>query len=463
MLRDKSDLYDGLYDPQVGLSPGNAAKVGTMTARLILSWGRWIHRRVERVTFCDEAALRRDVSVDFTLPRGFHKIRGTGEEVKRQLVPLGFLHKGALINFSLRDESDASLPLLTTPQNTQIAKAVLISLAETSLKKAAMPTAVPEEIVTDIEKFVQEKPKYGDILDEDLFARGDGLQKVRNVLMDEETFLSTAELFWTNFLALSMVMIRQAERRILHFSYEEPRTPTGGIVPLVRHAIGKPRVAMIAAPSASEAASYHLEAEAPEGMMIPEAISYFHSESGRIKSDPIRGNLQRAHYHFANLRPRSVVDLVVYLMPRRSSGVRGATLMSLLALLTSLVVTVRYGHITQGGSAIATTLLLAATGIIGLVVVRSGEELMATTLLFALRILATTPVVLAVCAALVVISDPPKGLAYGLLGLITTLIAVSTGLLIWNWHVIRRVLKARTGNSKDQGQTVDSSSVPELG
>lgn len=464
LSEDKSGLYRGLFDPKTGLDEDRAKKVGVMTAQLILNWPRWVHRRVERVSFCDEDALSRNVSVDFTLPHWFHIMRGTDSErkyPKRQLVPLGFRRKGALINFSLDDESKSSLPLLNTHQNTQVATVVLEIMADACLKAYLEGSPVPEPIVRDIEELVREKPgddkqpKENDlyILKENLFAREDDVQDIRDALKTNIPFLTTAVQFWRSFLALSMIDIRLAERRVLHFSYEESRIHKGGPYPFQRLARGDSSASeLIPVNSASEAASYHIEVEAPNGLMIGKCEKHFYMKDplGKFSipeegfSAEVEATSSRAHCHFAWLPPLSGAGVTVELRPRKSSGIRGATLTALLALVTSLAITFRYGYIQgDGDPRTAATLLLAATGIVGFVVVRSGEEPMATTFLFPLRVLSTTPVIFAVCAAVVIIVSPANWIGYTVLGLITALIAFSTGLLMWNWYSIRNVARSK--------------------
>ena len=196
--------------------------------------------------------------------------------------------------------------------------------------------------------------------------------------------------------------------------------------------------------SLSEAASYHIEVEAPSGLMISRRESYYLERRGVAAKPFIRGgSFERAHFHFANRPPQSSATIAVHLRPRKSSGVRAATLMSLFTFVATLAATLRYPHLENGAdnNAAAAALLLTAAGIIGLVVVRSGEDEMATTLLFPLRVLASIPVLLAALAAVVVVIGPTPWVGYVVLGIITFLIATSAGLLIWNWRVIRKAAR----------------------
>ena len=255
-------MYEGLYDTRKGLSEGDAKLIGEMTAELLLQWNRWVHRRVERATFCDEDAVHRDVSIDFTLPYWFHQIReNSSQGSQRRLVPLGFLSKKALINFSLRDEHDNSLPLLTKSQDTQVATAALTALA-----KSALPgNTVPEEIKCDIRHLVSQPPADAFNTLKQLFDNDDAVATIRKELRNDKTFTETAIQFAKSFLALSMLDIHRQERKIVHLSHETRliENTFGGLVGktlrMRQLATAAPRAIVFYVPSVSETASYHLE------------------------------------------------------------------------------------------------------------------------------------------------------------------------------------------------------------
>jgi hypothetical protein len=434
-------MYEGLFDTRKGLSTKDAHDIGAMTARLMFPWDQWVHRRVDRVTFSDEDAIFRKVSVDFTLPHWFHEYRKTPpKKPKRQLVPLGFLRKEALVNFSLQDEDGSSLPLLSAPQDAQVAEAVLLHLAEISIQ-----ASIPDEVRHDIRDLVREPPTAASETYLRLFTARDKALTTREALTGMPMFASTASLFRDSFLTLSMFDIRRYERRIIHYSYEEGLSESGEFIRLVQQAVGQPRVMTVGITAPSEAASYHLEVEAPEGLMITRSISYQHIGGGvTIRRKPSAGILRRAHCHFANVPPRSRAGAAIFLHPRKSSVVRAATLTALLTLAATLAISARFSHIEKGDNAAAAALLLAVTGIVGLIVMRSGENEMATTLLFPLRVVAVLPAILGVWAAIVVVINPSPTVGYSALGAICMLMTISTALLVWNWRAVRQAVKRKS-------------------
>lgn len=440
-------MYEGLYDTRKGLSGNDAKLVGAMTAQL-LDWTRWVHRRVEHVTFCDEDAVRRNVSIDFTLPPWFHDIRSTPPgTTRRNLVPLGFLRKAVLVNFSLRDESDTSLPLLTAKQNTQVAEATLRAMARTILGDN-----LPNPITCDIRRLVREAPDSAERAYFDLLNHQDSAHASRQLLKANSEFANTALLFRDNFLALSMLDIRRHERRVLHMSYEKLLWDRSRLrVQLSRVwrlAKGNSRILYIAVPSVSEAESHHLELEAPDGLMITRRESFFRLESNEeLKRDYAPGGYRRAHFHFADVAAKSKASAVVHLRPRRSSGIRAATLMAVLASVSIAVVAWRYPYIEQTDRAATAGLLLAAAGIVGFIVTRSGENELATAFLYPLRTLATVPVISAVFATIVVVADLSVGITRPVLGAVLFLIISSIWLLALNWIRIRRALRRYEENT----------------
>jgi len=108
----------------------------------------------------------------------------------------------------------------------------------------------------------------------------------------------------------------------------------------------------------------------------------------------------------------------------------------LIALAATLVVAIQYPEIRgHHGDEVATTLLLAATGFVGLALGRAGEDAMAAELLFPLRVLAVIPVLLAITAALVVVYQPTADAGQLILIVIAALIAGSAVPLARNWYV----------------------------
>lgn len=461
-------MYKGLYDIREGLSEKDAKVVGAMTARLLFPWDSWMHRRVERITFCDEDALRRDISLDLTLPNWFHDRRGTPRikrrhplasfrrepvgvlpaipPAKRQLVPLGFLRKGVLINFSLRDEQNKSLPLLNTAQNAQVAEALLTAIARTGLQ-----SEVPAEIRCDIRNLVTAKHQNNgaqrgsdaEVAYTKLLTRRDSAIVERERLADFAPFFTIASTFIEFLLALTMLNVHRQQRRIIHLSYEESlwnpaepptRTRLGRGWSLAK---GEPRVMVFEVPAVADADSYHLEIEAPEGHMVSKRESYQFGRNGSSlveKSDA--GSYRRAHFHFSQAAPGSEAGVAIDLLPRPTTIVRSATFTTGLALLAMIAVGIWFQR--MEGAEAAAAVLLSFTGLIGTFVIRNSEDAMATSLLLPLRILAMAPVALAFMAAIVVLIQPGPTGGHIAVGSLSAATGTCGWFLIRNWREVER-------------------------
>lgn len=433
-------MYEGLYNTRKGLSDGDRAAVGFMTAWLLLRWSHWVHRRVERITFADEDASRREISVDFTLPNDFHTIRGTPkEEARRQLVPLGFLRKGVLVNFSLRDESDASLPLLNAMQNAQVAEATLVSLAGLVLEG----DEVSELVRDDIRKVVREDPDDAKEAFARLFDRPDPAHEQRVKLGADSTFRAVAEPMVTHFMALAMVDIRRHQRRIVHLSYEDSLwwDETAGVWDRFRRALrrlvlalGNPRLVLFVIPAVADTDSYHVEIEAPNGFKVSARESYVRLPTGATPPPTKRGgSYKRAHVYFPQASPGSQGLVALHILPRQSTIVRSAILAGLLILLTLAALWAQIDDIKNASDegAAAAALLLSFSGLVGIYATQQGETPMVTALLWPIRMLAASPVVWAFISAVAVIASLGIGTTRLVLAVATVLTAISVlGLLV---------------------------------
>ena len=116
-----------------------AAFYGIRTAALLANEPRWVHRRVEQLELIDERRARRRISVDFTLPELPRP--PWPEDPSLWLVPVALLQKRLLTSLDVRDEVDASLPVLTREQNSAVAYELLAFLAKETLAEVIGPDA----------------------------------------------------------------------------------------------------------------------------------------------------------------------------------------------------------------------------------------------------------------------------------------------------------------------------------
>src|SRR5256885_16598585 len=96
------------YEQRV-MTPERAT--GIVTLGRLLKWDGWVNRRIEALELMDPLRFKRKVSLDFRYPHDHPVAEYSPDNEPIVLVPLTLLRKRTLIDFSLRDETGAVLPL----------------------------------------------------------------------------------------------------------------------------------------------------------------------------------------------------------------------------------------------------------------------------------------------------------------------------------------------------------------
>src|SRR2546423_651492 len=118
-LRNASVIFELLFDPK-----------------------RWVHRRVESVSFLDDVTVRRNISVYLSVPR----IGEDEREQRRQfLVPFAVFRKAGVTNLDVTNEAGHAVAILNRAQNAGIAAGLLSGAARGILGGEA-----PESIDRDL-------------------------------------------------------------------------------------------------------------------------------------------------------------------------------------------------------------------------------------------------------------------------------------------------------------------------
>src|SRR4051794_5857350 len=94
-------------DGQRAMTRGRAS--GIVTLGRLLSWDKWVNRRIESLEIKDSLRFMRRVSLDFRYPHNPPAPEYSPDSEPIVLVPLTFLRKRTLLNFSLRDETGGVL------------------------------------------------------------------------------------------------------------------------------------------------------------------------------------------------------------------------------------------------------------------------------------------------------------------------------------------------------------------
>ena len=101
-----------------------ASDIAVAADVLLRRQAAWRHRRVETLRVLSHEEVRRQVSVDFTVPAEYRELLRLSD-AGEHAVPLGVLHKRPLVHFDLRDEEQRALPLLTAEQGRAISRELL--------------------------------------------------------------------------------------------------------------------------------------------------------------------------------------------------------------------------------------------------------------------------------------------------------------------------------------------------
>lgn len=358
---------DIVWAPYISVESEPNRSLGLAAGLLVVSFERWVHRRVESVQFMGQSRIRRHVSVDFRLPR----VAFDGEDPPvgaMHLVPLTFLQKVPLTSFDLRDESGRALPLLTRHENGWVSWSILVAAAELLLDRRPS-----DEVIEVLRSVATSKPEEALAAVESLHEVDDG-----QVLSRSDFFRDLANDFARYFLLLVPVTPDPGARRILKFSYDEPfpwdsiRQARRGIADRMNW---RDTQFIFELPAVGYGGSFHFELESPTGLEISRTEIRAQSLDGIDYTEVTIGPTTAGHVYLSGVPLGSFGLATVWLRPERRGLLRSSLFITLAtgALLAS-------GNIFQnelrdlqaegsGGS-----LLLAVPGVIAAFIARPGEH-----------------------------------------------------------------------------------------
>lgn len=304
-------------------------KLGPIFSALLLPGAGWIHRRRESIRIVDETALKRQVSVDFTLPERqddgaqLDKIGDLGF-----LAPIFLLPKAPkkLMSFDMVDASGNSLPLMTSAENRDVSAATLVSMAETTLSSGGSAPALSDRLRASLEKVAKGNAWEAEVLADQLFDA----ERLNEVTDDLKLLLESDRFcFWLSTLAHSSIIpvwcLDGPRRKIVKLSFREPINYN---LPLSSK-LGLSPYELSISSSYIEAQNHHFEAVAPHGMRIAQA---------RLASDASNdehgdGLLRRLHLYLPSSERAGGALAKVDLRVSARGFLRDAWLPALLALI----------------------------------------------------------------------------------------------------------------------------------
>jgi phage shock protein PspC (stress-responsive transcriptional regulator) len=332
-------------------------KAGTLAAvalTLLEHQPDWRHRRVDTITVLSHEQVRRNVSVDFTVPaelRESLRISSAGEHI----VPLALLARRPLVHFDLRNEEGHSVPLLTAQQSALIDREMLELALASDLDRLGVEDTTAQAIDLSagavIEAVLAGENVAGAVERiEDDFAL-EPLLDFRKTVGD----LGEGFLVW----AVSRELER---RRVFKFAYDEMFA--------LRADFGH----RYTASGAVEAASYHVEVAVPPDLrarrtrLVDDATRRVLAEGAR---DTDRAALYYAQTDDPPQDPGVVVDFGVerarFLVPAAIVATVITLLLGLPALLSDL-------ETLAGSAGPAIGIVLSTSAVFSALVLRTDEH-----------------------------------------------------------------------------------------
>lgn len=139
------------------------AKYGKLFRKL-LNDSSWLARRVERVDLLDSDGSRHFVSLDINVKELEKKCAESGidlgEDYLELPIPLGLVEKSLYLDFDVRDIDGRSLSLLTSDENSELAKSVIVATA----REASIPIDdMDQRLIDHIKNIAQTSPSDRDL------------------------------------------------------------------------------------------------------------------------------------------------------------------------------------------------------------------------------------------------------------------------------------------------------------
>jgi hypothetical protein len=207
--------------------------LGAGALALVSDWDAWVARRVDSFQFAgdDERVLTRQQSVDFELPDLARRFEHLAAQSGGLPVPITFVNKWRLREFSLRDEADYAVSLLARDMSLPIAQGMLIGLGNHAVTGKLFPCrhqAMPARTRRLLGAIVAGEPYDALALCSELGSvsgeRSDH-DAWRSRLAAHEVFMSLAYELARGFVVFALYPRRAAGRRIVKLSYSSYVVP----------------------------------------------------------------------------------------------------------------------------------------------------------------------------------------------------------------------------------------------
>lgn len=359
---------------------------------LLSDEARWIHRRVETVDLLAQELVRRQVTVEFTLPAPLLDELRIGPEGP-WCVPIAILEKQPLRHFDLL-EDDEWRPILGRAHNGPIASALVLA----SARLAIGSETVDSDVRLQLDRVAQGDPDDARAAMAILRGRSAHEAQVATIL-DHDTSGYFVETLAESYMLIAL-LAKPRGRRILKYSYDEHLRFIRGRPGRARRLAGRlgwlPLVIDIAVPTAAHTASYHAEVVVPEELRIDAVVR--DAVTNDLLSTNIERSVDRASLHAPGVALDADPLLKVAVSAERS-GV--PTLAFVISAVTALLLLLgaaigRLGSPTAGSSV---AVLLAGSVLFAATVARGGEHRLVRGIFVGQRWLLSITAIAALAAA----------------------------------------------------------------
>lgn len=252
----------------------NLPLLGKVAATLIWDNARWVHRRKEVVSIHDDTWLRRQISIDYSLP-DIPPVRGNDKDDNAvYAVPLTLMRKSppAFLNFDLIDETGSAVALRTREQNAAVSLAALDWAAADALIRAgylARGNSLPSYLHSLLTQVAYAPPPRAALAVRRIAkpAEGDSVGSV--LAADDRLMWLVIALAERSIVMVEVPATKDGRRRKLKLCYDERNLNRSDEVthaPLARGGL-TPYTLLIEAPYLPSG-TYHFELKAPAGLEI---------------------------------------------------------------------------------------------------------------------------------------------------------------------------------------------------
>lgn len=411
---------------------------------LISGLSDWVTRIVESIELRDDRTIRRSVSFDFqfqALPDEFI------EAIDGWLpIPLTLLEKRTLVDFDLRDRNQASIPLLTKAENTDLTTHVLIYWAEKALGYGLTGLQGPANLEIDgedpyanlrhdlrqIVALPMEQSKV--LLDE--WEHADPAQGAlafaRHKLWHDKTFKSICDQFVGHFVMFIDYAAHKGGRHLVKMAYDESLGEPQELSAERQSWLAKQveqvkasqdsfgwrfRFVGLFMPEASLCGSMHIEVRAPADLAIERARLIFVKKDDPERAGPDADHVTEGQntgdiasiYVSGATQDDGKAELHLFIRPTRTGLPRSAFYLSLgvSVLLATFMFLQFCGKQMIDDTQSAATVLLVLPSLFAAITIRPGEHKLASQMVAGIRFFVATAVSLSIVGSIFLIVGVP--------------------------------------------------------